>query len=82
MGNDRHNLSVWTLAGGPKGVRDSVSSSTEFEKRDFSQCVWNALIRVYKGWKGRVSFHMKVDQVRKQERMIERRELESDRCHG
>ena len=42
-------------------MRDSVSSSTEFKKRDFSQSVWNALIRVYKGW---VSFHMKVNQER------------------
>ena len=61
---------------------NSVSGSTEFEKGDFSKCAGNAPVRVNEGWKRGISLHVEVNQVREQERIIERRELENGRVHA
>ena len=60
---------------------DSMSGSTEFKKRNLSQCIRNPFICVKKHWKGRVSFHMKVDQFGEHERVIEGWEVEVNGGH-
>ena len=82
VGNDHDDLSIGALARGAKGMRNSVSGSTELGERDFYQISGNVLIHKNKDWNRRVLFHMKVDQVREEERMVERRKIESSRRHA